>query len=73
MQEEIDAAADATTTIGAEALTNLAEYREIGEREQLALTGLTDRIPSDAVGFVPMFDRDVHDLEALAVVAGYLL
>ncbi len=67
------AAADATTTIGAEALTNLAEYREIGEREQLALTGLTDRIPSDAVGFVPMFDRDVHDLEALAVVAGYLL
>lgn len=56
-----------------EVLTNLAEYREIAAREQEALAGLTDRIPSDAVGYVPMFDRDVHDLAALGEVAGHLL
>ena len=53
-------------------LENLADLREIAVRERAMLDGLTTKIPSGAVAYVPLLDHDVHDIATLAAVAPHL-
>ncbi len=57
---------------GNAAILNLADFREIAIRERETLETLTARIPSDAVGYVPLLDEDVHNIATLATVATHL-
>jgi anion-transporting ArsA/GET3 family ATPase len=47
---------------------NLADFNEIAARERGHLGGLTARIGSAAVAYVPFLSRDVHDLDALSEI-----
>ena len=53
-------------------ILNLADFREVAIHERATLTGLTAKIPSEAVGYVPLLDEDVHDVRGLANVATHL-
>ncbi len=69
-----DAAPDALRAAaqGNAAILNLADYRDIAIRERATLEGLTTKLPSDVVGYVPLLDCDVHDIAGLALVASSL-
>jgi anion-transporting ArsA/GET3 family ATPase len=47
---------------------NLADFNEIAARERGHLAGLTARIGSAAIAYVPFLSHDVHDLGALAEI-----
>jgi anion-transporting ArsA/GET3 family ATPase len=47
---------------------NLADFNEIAARERGHLSGLTARIGSAAIAYVPFLPRDVHDLDALSEI-----
>jgi anion-transporting ArsA/GET3 family ATPase len=51
---------------------NLADFRAVAEREEDTVRALADRVDPAPVIRVPLLDDDVHDLDGLAVVAGYL-
>ncbi|HEY5011548.1 MAG TPA: hypothetical protein VIK61_02440, partial [Acidimicrobiia bacterium] len=51
---------------------NLGDFNEIAARERGHLAGLTARIGSAAVAFVPFLSHDVHDLEALSEIGRLL-
>jgi anion-transporting ArsA/GET3 family ATPase len=52
---------------------NLADYREVADRERSAVSDVADRV-GDAVPtvWVPLLDHDVHDFPSLAEVATHL-
>ncbi|HWH35578.1 MAG TPA: ArsA-related P-loop ATPase [Acidimicrobiales bacterium] len=51
---------------------NLADFRSVAEGEELALAGLSARVSPAPVARVPFLADDVHDLDALAHIAGHL-
>ncbi|HEX2064798.1 MAG TPA: ArsA-related P-loop ATPase, partial [Acidimicrobiales bacterium] len=51
---------------------NLADFRQVAEREEAHVASLTARLPGTPVGRVPFLEDDVHDLAGLAGVAGHL-
>ena len=52
---------------------NLADFAEIAEREEAYYADLTERLTGAVVVKVPFLADDVHDLDGLATVAGYLV
>jgi anion-transporting ArsA/GET3 family ATPase len=53
--------------------TNLAELRQMAEREEAAVAPLLAAAGDAAVARVPLLARDVHDLEGLRELAGHLV
>ncbi len=51
---------------------NLADFRQVAEREEAHVSALTERLAGAAVGRVPFLADDVHDLEGLTTLGGYL-
>ncbi|HUP87285.1 MAG TPA: ArsA family ATPase [Acidimicrobiales bacterium] len=51
---------------------NLADFRSIAEREEQHFAALAARIAPAPVARVPFLADDVHDLEGLAVIGGFL-
>jgi anion-transporting ArsA/GET3 family ATPase len=51
---------------------NLADFQLVASEEESHLTGLAERVPGAALVRVPYLPSDVHDLEGMALVAGYL-
>ncbi len=51
---------------------NLADFQMVASREEEHLSGLAERIAPAPVIRVPFLRSDVHDLDGLAEVAGYL-
>jgi anion-transporting ArsA/GET3 family ATPase len=51
---------------------NLADFRAIAEREEHHFEALATRVAPAPVARVPFLAGDVHDLQALEVVGGYL-
>lgn len=53
--------------------TNVAELRTLHEREREVIAPLAAVVGPDAVGAVPLLDRDVHDLAGLRTIAEHLV
>ncbi|HEX5094671.1 MAG TPA: ArsA-related P-loop ATPase [Acidimicrobiia bacterium] len=71
---EANPGADAAAAARIAALyDNLADFREIADRERAYLDGLRHRIGSAHVVFVPYLAHDVYDFEALHAVGQALL
>ena len=51
---------------------NLADFRQVAERERHHLAGVKARAGRAAVAYVPFLARDVYDFDALAEVGRYL-
>ena len=51
---------------------NLADFRQVAERERHHLAGVKARAGRAAVAYVPFLSRDVYDFDALAEVGRYL-
>jgi len=51
---------------------NLADYRELGDRERRSLSAAAARIGAGTVAYVPSLPHDVVDFAALEAVAGQL-
>ncbi|MHB8464204.1 MAG: ArsA family ATPase [Acidimicrobiales bacterium] len=51
---------------------NLAEFRSVSEREESHFAALADQVAPAPVTRVPFLADDVHDLEGLEVISGYL-
>jgi anion-transporting ArsA/GET3 family ATPase len=51
---------------------NLSELNLVSEREEASFADLASRLSPVAVGRIPLFGRDVHDLEALERTADHL-
>ncbi len=51
---------------------NLADFQEVASNEEDHLAGLTSGLSGTAVARVPYLPTDVHDLDGLAGIAGYL-
>jgi hypothetical protein len=51
---------------------NLADFRQVAERERAALAGLADQVAPAPVVTVPFLPTDVHDLQGLAAIATHL-
>jgi anion-transporting ArsA/GET3 family ATPase len=51
---------------------NLAEFRQVAEREVAALAGLADLVAPAPIIYVPFLRSDVHDLEGLAEIGIHL-
>jgi anion-transporting ArsA/GET3 family ATPase len=51
---------------------NLADFQTVASREREHLAGLAGAVGSAPVVLVPFLETDVHDLDGMAVVAGYL-
>jgi hypothetical protein len=65
-----DGAASATRL--AELYTNLADFRQVAERERHHMAGVKARAGRAAVAYVPFLSRDVYDFDALAEVGLHL-
>ncbi|HZN14333.1 MAG TPA: ArsA family ATPase [Acidimicrobiales bacterium] len=52
---------------------NLADFSEIAEREEANFADLTGRLDGASVTRVPFLADDIHDLDGLVTVAGYLM
>jgi hypothetical protein len=52
---------------------NLADFREVAEREEEVLARLVGRLGGAPVIRVPYLEGDVSDLEGLRLVAGILV
>ncbi len=68
-----DLAAHVADGAVAAGLRNLADFRTIAIAERNAVAELHSRMPTTPVAFVPLLDRDVHDVESLTMVAQHLL
>lgn len=67
------AAAGAADRPGAAALAqNLADFDQVSSREEAHLAELTERLPGTPVVRVPFLSTDVHDIEGLRQIGGYL-
>jgi len=53
--------------------TNLAEFERIAEAEEAHFAPLADQVAPARVARVPFLADDVHDLDGLRVIAGYLV
>lgn len=62
-----DDAEDAAARLAA-LYDNLADFREVAQRERAQLAGLRDRIGPATVSQVPYLETDVHDFDALREV-----
>lgn len=52
---------------------NLADYREVAERERDAVHGLSERVGGDvSTVWVPLLDHDVHDFATLSEIATHI-
>jgi len=51
---------------------NLADFRQVAERERHHVAGVKARAGRAAVAYVPFLSRDVYDFDALAEVGRYL-
>jgi len=51
---------------------NLADFQTVASREREHLAGLAGAVASAPVALVPFLATDVHDLDGMAEVAGYL-
>jgi anion-transporting ArsA/GET3 family ATPase len=67
---EGDGAASATRL--ADLYTNLADFRQVAERERHHMAGVKARAGRAAVAYVPFLARDVYDFDALADVGRHL-
>jgi anion-transporting ArsA/GET3 family ATPase len=67
---EGDGAASASRL--AERYTNLADFRQVAERERHHMAGVKARAGRAAVAYVPFLARDVYDFDALADVGRHL-
>jgi anion-transporting ArsA/GET3 family ATPase len=56
----------------AELYTNLADFRQVAERERHHVAGVTARAGRAAVAYIPYLSRDVYDFDALAEVGRHL-
>ncbi len=61
----------AGTDLG-ELYANLAEFAQVADEEEHHLSGLSERVSPAPVVRVPFLRSDVHDLDGLREVAGYL-
>jgi anion-transporting ArsA/GET3 family ATPase len=51
---------------------NLADFRQVAERERLHVAGVKARVGHAAIAYVPYLERDVYDFDALTEVAHHL-
>jgi anion-transporting ArsA/GET3 family ATPase len=51
---------------------NLADFREVSEREETHFAELAAKVAPAPVGRVPFLSGDVHDLEGLTTIGGHL-
>jgi anion-transporting ArsA/GET3 family ATPase len=52
---------------------NLADYREVADRERETVHGLSERVGGDvSTVYVPLLDHDVHDFTTLSEVAAHI-
>jgi anion-transporting ArsA/GET3 family ATPase len=51
---------------------NLADFRQVAERERYHVAGVKARAGRAAVAYVPFLSRDVYDFDALAEVGRYI-
>jgi anion-transporting ArsA/GET3 family ATPase len=51
---------------------NLADFRQVADRERLHVAGVKARVGHAAIAYVPYLERDVYDFDALAEVGGHL-
>ena len=65
------ASAAAGTALG-DLWANLADFREVAASEEAQLGGLAARVAPAPVVHVPVLRSDVHDLDGLAEVAGFI-
>ena len=74
--DDARAAAETAATDGAAVLaalwTNVAELRAARERELVVVEPLAELLSGARLAFVPLLDRDVHDLDGLRSIAGHL-
>ena len=74
--DDAQVAAESAATDGAEVLAalwrNVAELRAARERELVVVGPLQELVSSARLAFVPLLDRDVHDLDGLRSIAGHL-
>lgn len=61
----------AGTELGA-LYTNLADFLSVSSREEAHVAGLAGRVAPAPVIRVPFLSTDVHDLDGLATIGGYL-
>ncbi len=52
--------------------TNLADFRQVAERERATLAGLAEQVAPAPLVTVPFLRTDVHDLDGLAEVGAFL-
>ena len=52
--------------------TNLADFITVSSREESHVSGLAERVSPAPVLRVPFLSTDVHDLDSLGTIAGYL-
>jgi anion-transporting ArsA/GET3 family ATPase len=68
-----DAAGDATAGAKLAALyENLADFRQVADRERLHVAGVKARVGHAAIAYVPYLERDVYDFDALTEVGRHL-
>ena len=74
--DDAQVAAESAATDGAEVLAalwrNVAELRAARERELVVVGPLQELVSSARLAFVPLLERDVHDLDGLRSIAGHL-
>jgi anion-transporting ArsA/GET3 family ATPase len=74
--DDAQVAAESAATDGTEVLAalwrNVAELRAARERELVVVGPLQELVSSARLAFVPLLERDVHDLDGLRSIAGHL-
>jgi anion-transporting ArsA/GET3 family ATPase len=68
----LGAAAAGAAAAAAGLYQNLAEFREVAEREERHFAALASKVAPAPVARVPFLAADVHDVEGLAQVGAYL-
>ena len=68
----METASSAGAAVLAALWTNVAELRAARERELVVVEPLAELVSGDRLAFVPLLDRDVHDLDGLRAIAGHL-
>jgi anion-transporting ArsA/GET3 family ATPase len=66
------AEAGSTRSAGSALVENLRDFDRVASREEAHLGALTKRLPDTPVVRVPFLARDVHDLEGLGEIGGWL-
>jgi anion-transporting ArsA/GET3 family ATPase len=68
---ELSSGDDGATELAA-LFGNLADFRQLAERERLHVAGVKARVGHAAIAYVPYLERDVYDFDALTEVAHHL-